>query len=125
MYSILLKMPQHNYWLLKELMCVLVKIKTSSKNRLDSTMLSIRIAPYVLWDPTCIESIFRSSLSKKITIIQIMIDKYQQLFEDHDIPFRWDNQSRSDGVQVSLNTAAGDSGTPLIYNVSQQKHPHD
>ncbi|XP_028640248.1 rho GTPase-activating protein 20-like isoform X2 [Grammomys surdaster] len=122
--SILLKMPQHNYWLLKELMSVLVKIKTSSKNHLDTYMLSLRIAPHMFWDPTCNNSLFGSDLPQKMTIIQIMIDKYQELFEDHDIPICKENQSRSDDVKVSLNTA-GDSGTPSTYHVPQQKHPHD
>lgn len=66
MYSILLKMPPPNYLLLKHLIWVLLKIKTSSKNNLDTYILSVRIAPHVLWDTTCRNSLFGSDLSKKV-----------------------------------------------------------
>lgn len=67
MYSILLRMPQANYLLLKELLRVLLKIKTSTSNSLDTYNLSVRIAPHVLWDPTCLKSLFGCDLSKKVS----------------------------------------------------------
>ena len=51
MYSILLKMPCTNYILLKQLCAI--KMKTSTRNHLDTYTLSVRVAPHVLWDPTC------------------------------------------------------------------------
>ena len=66
MYSILLKMPQANYDLLKQLICVLLQIKMSTRNNLDTYMLSVRIAPHVLWDQTGRNSLFGSDLSMKI-----------------------------------------------------------
>ena len=59
-------MPQANYIVLKQLIRVLLKIKTSAKNTLDSFILSIRIAPHVLWDQTCVNSLFGSDLSMKV-----------------------------------------------------------
>ena len=65
-YSILKKMPRANYLLLKQLVCVLLKIKTSARNHIDSHILSVRVAPYVLWDPTCVNSLLGSDISKKV-----------------------------------------------------------
>ena len=66
MCSLLRKMPQANYVLLKQLISVLLKIKMSTRNNLDSYMLSVRIAPHVLWDQTGRNSLFGSDLSKKV-----------------------------------------------------------
>lgn len=67
MYSILLKMPKPNYLLLKELIHVLSKIKTSTENHLDSYVLSVRIAPYVLWDTADIYLLFGWDLYQKVS----------------------------------------------------------
>lgn len=45
---------------------MVLKIKTSTRNHLDSYILSVRISPHVLWDPTCSNSLFGSDHSKKI-----------------------------------------------------------
>ena len=66
MFSILLKMPQANYLLLKELIFVLSKIKISTSNHLETYKLSVHMAPHVLWKPTCQNSLFGSDLSKKV-----------------------------------------------------------
>lgn len=66
MYSILLKMPNANYLLLKELLHVLFRIKTSNRNQLDSSILSVRIAPYLLWNLPCINPVLWNNLSKKV-----------------------------------------------------------
>ncbi|GAB1287383.1 Predicted gene 1527 [Apodemus speciosus] len=102
---ILLKMPQANYLLLKQLIHVLLKIKMSTRNNLDTYMLSVRIAPHVLWDQTGRNSLFGSDLSKKMSIIQIMIDNYVDIFRDeHHIIFD-NNQKSSDDKKMSVNTA--------------------
>ena len=31
-----------------------IKMKTSTRNHLDTYTLSVRVAPHVLWDPTCL-----------------------------------------------------------------------
>ena len=59
-------MPQANYDLLKQLICVLLQIKMSTRNNLDTYMLSVHIAPHVLWDQTGRNSLFGSDLSKKV-----------------------------------------------------------
>ncbi|GAB1303365.1 Predicted gene 1527 [Apodemus speciosus] len=111
--SILLKMPQANYLLLKQLIRVLLKIKTSTSNNLDTYMLSVRTAPHVLWDPTCLTSLFGSDLSKKISIIEIMIDNYEDIFGDEDHIICDHNQKKSDDIKISVNTAV--QGTMKQY----------
>lgn len=60
-------MPKQNYLLLKLLIHVLSKIKNSPLTQLDTFILSIRIAPYVLWDSTCMNlKIFGSDLYQKV-----------------------------------------------------------
>ena len=66
MYSILLKIPQANYLLLKQLIHVLLKIKTSTRNHLETYNLPVCIAPHVLFEPTCLNSLFGSHLSEKV-----------------------------------------------------------
>ncbi|XP_052036736.1 rho GTPase-activating protein 20-like isoform X5 [Apodemus sylvaticus] len=123
--SILLKMPQANYIVLKQLIRVLLKIKTSAKNTLDSFILSIRIAPHVLWDQTCVNSLFGSDIPKKISVIQIMIDNFVDIFGEDD-PIICDNsQKRSDDIKTTVNTAAGDNETTATYDFPQRKLPHD
>ncbi|XP_052036795.1 rho GTPase-activating protein 20-like isoform X10 [Apodemus sylvaticus] len=123
--SILLKMPQANYIVLKQLIRVLLKIKTSAKNTLDSFILSIRIAPHVLWDQTCVNSLFGSDIPKKISVIQIMIDNFADIFGEDD-PIICDNsQKRSDDIKTTVNTAAGDNETTATYDFPQRKLPHD
>ncbi|XP_052036830.1 uncharacterized protein LOC127683533 isoform X7 [Apodemus sylvaticus] len=122
--SILLKMPQANYIVLKQLIRVLLKIKTSAKNTLDSFILSIRIAPHVLWDQTCVNSLFGSDIPKKISVIQIMIDNFADIFGEDD-PIICDNsQKRSDDIKTTVNTA-GDNETTATYDFPQRKLPHD
>lgn len=58
-------MPKPNYVLLKQLIRVLQKIKAASTNHLDSLRLSVRIAPHVLWNPTC-KMFYGRDLSKKV-----------------------------------------------------------
>nr|AAU43630.1 GTPase activating protein testicular GAP1 [Rattus norvegicus] len=82
---LLLKIPQANFILLKHLICVLVKIRDSSMNNLDSNNLSVRIAPYVLWNQTPKDTLFGSDVSRKMSIIQIMIDNYSQIFGNDSI----------------------------------------
>ncbi|XP_052036753.1 rho GTPase-activating protein 20-like isoform X2 [Apodemus sylvaticus] len=123
--SILLKMPQANYIVLKQLIRVLLKMKTSAKNTLDSFILSIRIAPHVLWDQTCVNSLFGSDIPKKISVIQIMIDNFADIFGEDD-PIICDNsQKRSDDIKTTVNTAAGDNETTATYDFPQRKLPHD
>ncbi|XP_052025514.1 uncharacterized protein LOC127673799 [Apodemus sylvaticus] len=103
--SILLKLPQANYDLLKQLICVLLQIKMSTRNNLDTYMLSVRIAPHVLWDQTGRNSLFGSDLSRKMSIIQIMIDNYVDIFGDEDHIICDHNQKSSDDKKMSINTA--------------------
>ncbi|GAB1303356.1 Predicted gene 1527 [Apodemus speciosus] len=129
---ILLRMLRANYLLLKQLIHVLLQIKMSTSNNLDTYSLSVRIAPHVLWDPTCLKSLFGCDLSKKlspmicnmfegckercvtmsdrdfisqISIIQIMIDNYDDVFGDEDHIICEHNQKRSDDIKMSGNTA--------------------
>ncbi|XP_031212640.1 rho GTPase-activating protein 20-like [Mastomys coucha] len=69
--SILPKMPQANYLILKQLIYVLLKIKTTTRNHLDSYVLSVRIAPHVLWDPSRRSTLFGTDLPKKMFILDI------------------------------------------------------
>ncbi|XP_076788193.1 rho GTPase-activating protein 20-like [Arvicanthis niloticus] len=119
--SILLKMPQRNFLLLKRLIHVLVKIKTSSKNDLDTYILSLRIASKVLLDPKYKYLLYKSEHSKKFTIIQIMIDNYFEIFGNNENTISKENQKSSDELRMSLNTAAGDCGTISTYDIPQQK----
>lgn len=66
MYSILLEMPQPNFLLLKHLIRVLVKIKTSRRNDLDTYILSLRIASNVLLDPENKYLLYKTEHSKKV-----------------------------------------------------------
>ncbi|XP_063138958.1 rho GTPase-activating protein 20-like isoform X3 [Rattus norvegicus] len=100
--NILLKMPKPNYVLLKQLICVLQKIKAASTNQLDTFDLSVRIAPHVLWNPTC-KTLFGRDLSKKLSIIQFMIDNCQELFGENDNIFCEDNQKSYD-INLSSDT---------------------
>ncbi|XP_031232583.1 rho GTPase-activating protein 20-like isoform X3 [Mastomys coucha] len=104
--SILLKMPQPNYFLLKQLIHVLLKVKTSTRNHLDTFILSIRIAPHMLWDLTCRNSLSRNDLEKKMSIIQITIDNCVDIFGE-DISFGMIIK-RSDDIKTSVNSAGGD-----------------
>ncbi|XP_063138952.1 rho GTPase-activating protein 20-like isoform X3 [Rattus norvegicus] len=100
--NILLMMPKPNYVLLKQLIRVLQKIKAASTNHLDSFDLSVRIAPHVLWNPTY-KILFGRDLSKKLSIIQIMIDNCQELFGENDNIFCEDNQKSYD-INLSSDT---------------------
>ncbi|XP_032745176.1 rho GTPase-activating protein 20-like isoform X2 [Rattus rattus] len=83
--SLLQQIPEPNFILLKHLICVLVIIKDSSMNNLDSYRLSLRIAPHVLWGQTSRDSLFGSDVLRKMSLIQIMIDNYDQIFGNDDI----------------------------------------
>jgi hypothetical protein len=66
MYRIIQKKPNPNSLLLKKLLHLLFKIKTSNSNHLDSYILSARLAPYVLRKLTCINQSSQNDLSKKV-----------------------------------------------------------
>lgn len=61
-----MKIPQPNFTLLKYLVCVLSKVKRSSKNHLNTYYLSLRIAPYVIWDANSSGPVCKGSLRKKV-----------------------------------------------------------
>eukprot|EP00073_Rattus_norvegicus_P044579 XP_017446715.1 PREDICTED: uncharacterized protein LOC100910852 isoform X5 [Rattus norvegicus] len=82
---LLLKIPQANFILLKYFIRVLVIIRESSMNNLDSNSLSNRIAPYVLWNQTTKNTLFGSDVSRKMSVIQIMIDNYHEIFGNDNI----------------------------------------
>eukprot|EP00073_Rattus_norvegicus_P028859 XP_006248250.1 PREDICTED: rho GTPase-activating protein 20-like isoform X1 [Rattus norvegicus] len=83
--SLLQQIPEPNCILLKHLICVLVTIKDSSMNNLDRYRLSLCIAPHVLWGQTPRDSLFGSDVLRKMSLIQIMIDNYDQIFGNDDI----------------------------------------
>lgn len=75
-------MPKPNYVLLKQLICVLQKIKAASTNQLDTFDLSVRIAPHVLWNPTC-KTLFGRDLSKKVRGLIFPVEtKYSLYFRN-------------------------------------------
>nr|XP_038959631.1 rho GTPase-activating protein 20-like isoform X3 [Rattus norvegicus] len=63
--SLLQQIPEPNFILLKYLICLLVIIKDSPMNKLDTKRLSIRLAPHVLWGWTSSNSLFGKVVSRK------------------------------------------------------------
>eukprot|EP00073_Rattus_norvegicus_P044721 XP_017446869.1 PREDICTED: uncharacterized protein LOC678817 isoform X1 [Rattus norvegicus] len=107
---LLLRIPQENFSVLNHLISVLVIIKDSSMNNLNSKRLSIRIAPYALWDRTRRGSLFGSDMSIKISLMQIMIDNYIPIFEN-------DNKYCSDGLKTSADFINSSGKSPIMKEV--------
>ncbi|XP_031232121.1 rho GTPase-activating protein 20-like isoform X2 [Mastomys coucha] len=109
---ILLKIPQPNYMLLKYLICVLLKIKRSSKNHLDTNCLSVRLASCVMWDQKSSGPICGVNFPKQVSIMGIMIDNCVDIFGDDDVCLK-DIQMKSDTAgksPVTKKTKNGHSG---------------
>ena len=117
MYSILLKMPEANYLLLKHLIRVLLKIKTSAKNHLDTYILSVRIAPHVLWEQTCANSLFGCDLSKKVRGSDFSLCEHSS----HCDREMGNNSERSVMLKESLGLHYSGVGDTLIYFRKQWK----
>uniref|UniRef100_D3ZH11 Rho-GAP domain-containing protein n=1 Tax=Rattus norvegicus TaxID=10116 RepID=D3ZH11_RAT len=107
---LLLRIPQENFSVLNHLISVLVIIKDSSMNNLNSKRLSIRIAPYALWDRTRRGSLFGSDMSIKISLMQIMIDNYIPIFENY-------NKYCSDGLKTSADFINSSGKSPIMKEV--------
>ncbi|XP_028638740.1 rho GTPase-activating protein 20-like [Grammomys surdaster] len=103
--SIPLNMPQPYFLLLNHLIHEFLKLKTSSRNDLDTYLLSLCTSPHVLWGLTCRNSLFGRDLFKQMSFIQIMIDKNVDVLGDDDTTICKDIQKRSDDLKMSLNTA--------------------
>ncbi|XP_076775948.1 rho GTPase-activating protein 20-like [Arvicanthis niloticus] len=103
--SIPLNMPQPYIVLLNHLIRESLKIKTSSRIHLDTDLLSLLLAPRVLWGQTCRNSLFGRDCSEKMSIMQIMIDNNIDVLGDDDSTICNDIQKRSDDIMMSLNTA--------------------
>eukprot|EP00073_Rattus_norvegicus_P044598 XP_017446740.1 PREDICTED: uncharacterized protein RGD1563562 isoform X2 [Rattus norvegicus] len=113
---LLLRIPQENFSVLNHLISVLVIIKDSSMNNLNSKRLSIRIAPYAFWDRTRRGSLFGSDMSKKISLMQVMIDIYNQIFEN-DNKYCIDIDKRSDGLKTYADFINSEGKSPIMKQV--------
>ncbi|XP_076775941.1 rho GTPase-activating protein 20-like isoform X1 [Arvicanthis niloticus] len=120
--SITLNMPQPYVLLLNHLIRESLKIKTSSRIHLDIDFLSLHLAPHVLWDQTCRNSLFGRDCSEKMSLMQIMIDNNVDVLGDDDSTICNDSQKRSDDIKMSLNTAGWDYGKTSTYNVPQRNY---
>lgn len=92
---------------------VLVIIRDSSTNNLDTNRLSIRIAPYVLWDQTTKDAWFGSDVSRKMSIIQIMIDNYHQIFGNDNI-FNKHIDRRSEDLKTCADSINSSGKSPIM-----------
>lgn len=125
---LLQKIPEPNFILLKHLICVLVIIKDSPMNKLDTEKLSILLGPYLLWGCTSNDAFFGKSTSRKLSIIQIMIDNYHLIFgnddlfikhtdkESDDLRMNEESKNSSDKSHVMTNVIACHNGTTCENN---------
>eukprot|EP00073_Rattus_norvegicus_P051579 XP_017453963.1 PREDICTED: rho GTPase-activating protein 20-like isoform X1 [Rattus norvegicus] len=111
--SLLQQIPEPNFILLKHLICVLVIIKDSSMNNLDSYRLSLRIAPHVLWGQTSRDSLFGSDVLRKMSLIQIMIDNYHRIFGNDDI-FSKHIDKRSEDLKTYKESINYSGKSPIV-----------
>eukprot|EP00073_Rattus_norvegicus_P049865 XP_017452201.1 PREDICTED: uncharacterized protein LOC102556298 isoform X2 [Rattus norvegicus] len=92
---------------------VLVIIRDSSTSNLDTNRLSIRIAPYVLWDQTTKDAWFGSDVSRKMSIIQIMIDNYHQIFGNDNIFYKCIDR-RSEDLKTCADSINSSGKSPIM-----------
>nr|XP_034357384.1 rho GTPase-activating protein 20-like [Arvicanthis niloticus] len=120
--SISLKMPQPYFLLCNYLLRELPKMTTSSRIHLDMVLSSLHVAPHVLWDPTCRNSLVGSDRSENMTFRQVMIDNNVEVLEDNDYTVGSDIQDGSDDLKMSQNTAGWNIGKTSTYNVPQRNY---
>ncbi|XP_063138947.1 uncharacterized protein Tgap1l6 isoform X1 [Rattus norvegicus] len=114
--SLLQQIPDPNFILLKYLICLLVIIKDSPMNKLDTKRLSIRLAPHVLWGWTSSDSLFGKVVSRKISLMEIMIDNYIQIFEN-DNRYCIHNEKRSAVINKSADIINSDVKSTIMNKI--------
>ncbi|XP_031231227.1 LOW QUALITY PROTEIN: T-cell activation Rho GTPase-activating protein-like [Mastomys coucha] len=113
--SLLIQMPEPSVLLLRHLLSVLHKIKgCSCINHMTAYALSVRIAPSMLWHPTSSSSGIGNDISKKISLVEIFIENFLEIFgEDATVFYGEIPRSCSDTEKVlgSSNNVAESNET--------------
>ncbi|XP_021515306.2 T-cell activation Rho GTPase-activating protein-like [Meriones unguiculatus] len=103
--SLLQQMPEPNVLLLRHLLSVLHKIKShSSINHMNAYGLSVRIAPNILWKPTSFNTGLGNNISKKISIVEILIENFLEIFGEDAAVFYGASPKSFNDIEKALGS---------------------